>query len=110
MSLLSHSFPESHIKKLLPLGFTKKEIRRELFLSNGDLNMAASRLLDQQQRTGEEAVEREPPSLASDEGWEKMITEENSEEMMEIETGKKKSFSVGKIEVSDTSAWSLFVA
>lgn len=91
------SFTESHIKKLLPLGFTKKDIRRELFLSNGDLNIAASRLLDQQQRKGGEVG---VPSLTSDESWEKMVTEESGEEMMEIEAGKKKSFSVGKIEVS----------
>ena len=47
----------------------------------------------------EEEEEREGEgSLTSNEGWEKMDTE-SSEEMMETQREKKKSFSVGSIEV-----------
>ena len=91
---------------MLPLGFTKKAIRRELFLSNGDLNTAASKLLDQQQQREQEEEEREREmeregSLTSStsEGWEKMVAAESSEEMVETQREKKKSFSVGSIEV-----------
>ena len=91
---------------MLPLGFTKKAIRRELFLSNGNLNTAASKLLDQQQQREHEEEEREremerEDSLTSStsEGWEKMVAAESSEEMVEMQKEKKKSFSVGSIEV-----------
>lgn len=98
---------DSHIKKLLPLGFTRKAIRRELFLSNGDLNTAASKLLDQQQQReqeeerGKERDREGEGSLTSSEGWEKMVAAESSEEMIETQKEKKKSFSVGSIEVCE---------
>ena len=34
------------MKQLLPLGFTRASIRKELYLSGGDTNMAACKLLD----------------------------------------------------------------
>ena len=81
---------DEHIKKLLPLGFTRKAIRRELFLSNGDLNTAASKLLDQHQEEGSAPL----PS----EGWEE-VDAASSDYLFESQMEEKKLFSVGSIEV-----------
>ena len=43
----------------------------------------------------------EGDSLTFNEGWERMVAAESSEEMMETETEKKKSFSVGSIKVCE---------
>ncbi len=42
------SIVEELIKPLLPLGFSRADIRREVLLSKGDLNTAALKLLAQQ--------------------------------------------------------------
>lgn len=94
-------FIDVHIKKLLPLGFTRKAIRRELFLSNGDLDAAASRLLDRQR--GQQEQEEEESSLTSNEGWENVDAGSESDGMMESQDKNKKSFSVGSIEVGGVS-------
>lgn len=49
-------------------------------------------------------MERES-SIASSDGWEKMVAAESSEETMEIQREKKKSFSVGSIEVCTTKMY-----
>lgn len=40
---------ENLVKRLLPLGFTKSSIRKELYLQSNDLNAAALKLLSQQE-------------------------------------------------------------
>ena len=97
---------DAQIKKLLPLGFSRKAIRRELFLSDGDLDAAASRLLDKERGQLEGEGEREEEELSGgglDEGggWEEEVDGESSDEVMETQ-GEKKTFSVGSIEVSDS--------
>ena len=93
VSTISHT--DEHITKLLPLGFTRKEIRRELFLSNGDLNTAASKLLDRRQKQSEEGSTPFPSGC-----WEEVDAESGSE-VLESQDKDKKFFSVGSIEVCD---------
>ena len=55
MHLVSSIVSENLVKRLLPLGFTKSSIRKELYLHGNDPNAAAIRLLSQQEE--EEARE-----------------------------------------------------
>ena len=97
---------DAQVNKLLPLGFSKKVIRRELFLSNGNLDTAASRLLDRQQRQRDEEEDGEKeegcPGAFDEGGWEEEVDAESSEEGMETQREKKTTFSVNSIEVSDS--------
>ena len=88
-------FPTSSdalVKRLLPLGFTRASIRKELYLSNGNPDAAALRLLEQQEERERESEEQ---FLGEEGGAEKEGGEGGGRE------GKKneKSFTIGNIEV-----------
>ena len=82
------------MKKLLPLGFTKAAIRRELSQNGGDLDAAALKLLEQQSLSEE---------LGGDGGFEEM--EGVEEQAVKLKDGKseeiaeEKTFTIGSIEV-----------
>ena len=87
------------MKKLLPLGFSRAEIRRQLYRSANNVDTAANRLLDRERegegrrdggREGEEESVREGERGEGVDGREK----EGEEEVK-----KGKPFSIGKIEV-----------
>ena len=75
--MLLYYFTEALVRQLLPLGFSKTEIRHQLYLSSNNVNDAACRLLDRQR----EEKGREGEGVGNDE-----------------ETSEKK-FSIGKFEV-----------
>ena len=79
-------FSDALVKKLLPLGFTRYAIRRELRLSDGNLDTAALNLLEQQEER--EREEEEAGGLP-----------EGCAGGGEEGEGKKKSFTIGNIEV-----------
>ena len=59
------------VKRLLPLGFTRADIRKELYLSDGNPDQAASKLLAQQEQS-----ERASSSLGDEETDEGGVGEE----------------------------------
>ena len=87
------------VKKLLPLGFSRAEIRRQLYLSANNVDTAANRLLDRE-REGEGRREGgrggEEESLREGERGEGV---DGREKDGEEEVKKGKPFSIGKIEV-----------
>ena len=76
------------MKRLLPLGFTRASIRKELFLSDGDPDIAVTRLLKQQE-------ENEDPLSAEGRGggWEEVTEREEESEDRE----DKKLFTIGNV-------------
>ena len=75
------------MKKLLPLGFSRAAIRKELYLSDGNLDTAALKLLEQQQLQQEES---EQQLMAGSEG---------RDDDGEGGDKKGKAFTIGNIEV-----------
>ena len=97
---------EGVVKRLLPLGFTRASIRKELFLSDGDPDVAVLRLLKQQE-------ESEDPLFAEGRGggWEEVTEgelDQGGEESEERE--EKKLFTIGYVWVSvvHTNIWNFF--
>ena len=85
-------FLENLVKRLLPLGFTKSSIRKELYLHGNDPNAAALQLLGQQ----------EEESVTSSGGWgSHASTDSMAGEIKEEEKdSKEKSFTIRSIQVS----------
>ena len=87
---------EGVVKRLLPLGFTRASIRKELLLSDGDPDIAVLRLLKQQE-------ESEDPLSAEGRGggWEEVTEGELDQEGEESkEREEKKLFTIGYVWVS----------
>ena len=83
------------VKRLLPLGFSRAEIRRQLYLSSNSVTMAANRLLDREREGGEEM---DGAGKEEREGEEE--EEEGGVRREEVDEEKKgKSFSISQIEV-----------
>lgn len=85
------------MKRLLPLGFTRASIRKELFLSDGDPDIAVMRLLKQQE-------ESEDPLSAEGRGggWEEVTEGELGQGEEESEDKEdKKLFTIGNVWVRE---------
>lgn len=92
MMLLPLYPPEALVKRLLPLGFTRSSIRKELYLSDGNLNEAALKLLEQQDHEQRQHSEQQLAILGG---------EREEEVDREEREGKKpeKTFTIGNVEV-----------
>ena len=79
------------VKRLLPLGFTRADIRKELYLSDGNPDQAASKLLAQQEQS-----ERASSSLGDEETDEGGV----GEEAQKSGEQEKKPFAIRSVVVS----------
>ena len=88
-------FIEAVVERLLPLGFPRASIRKELYLSDGDPNVAALQLL-KQRKDNEEQMFTDGGSGERGEGTEEKEVEEQGQGKGE-ETEKRKLFTIGNV-------------
>ena len=88
------SYIEAVVERLLPLGFTRASILKELYLSDGDPDIAALQLLKQREDNEEQLLDGGGGERS--EGT-KMEEEEQGQGEEEEEEEKRKLFTIGII-------------